>query len=79
MRVELLERVPVADDDDVTVEVTEARPATEPYEGERDGPILKGGRRQWLEVGPGEKVVGTLAYAVTLGSKQELVGGDRRG
>ncbi len=79
VRVELLERVPVADDDDVTVEVTEARPATEPYEGERDGPILKGGRRQWLEVGPGAKVVGTLAYAVTLGSKQELVGGDRRG
>jgi hypothetical protein len=78
--VEILERLPVPlDGREVTVEQTEASPLADPYEGEADGPILTGGRRQVVEVPPGGEARAVLGYAVTLGSKDEIVGGDRRG
>jgi hypothetical protein len=78
--VEVLERVPVPlKGSEVAVEVVEALPPVHPYRGEPDGPILDGGRRQRLEVAPGAEVRATLTFAITLGAKDELVGGDRRG
>ncbi len=78
VRLEILSRVPVSDDDDVQVEDLSSEPKAHPWEGETDGPILKGGRRQTVKVPPGGEVVTTLAYGVRLGAKEELVGGDRR-
>ncbi|MCA9492301.1 MAG: DUF4139 domain-containing protein [Myxococcales bacterium] len=80
VRVELLERLPVpADGKDPTVEQTEASPVARAWEGEPGEPILKGGRVQVVELSPGGEGRAVLSYTVTLGSKDELVGGDRRG
>ncbi len=80
VRVEILERVPVpAPSGGPTVEVTEASPIARAFEGEPEGPILKGARLQVLEVPPGGQGRAVLGYAVTLGAREELVGGDRRG
>jgi hypothetical protein len=78
--IEILERLPVPlDGKDVAVEQTEASPVADPYTGEPDGVILAGGRRQVLEVAPGGEARAVLGYAVTLGAREEIVGGDRRG
>lgn len=79
-QIEILERIPVAlQDKELSVEITEASPPAGVYEGEPDGPILKGGRAQRLELDAGGRATATLAYAVTLGARDELVGGDQRG
>lgn len=80
VKVELLERLPVpADGKDPAVEQTEASPVARAYEGEPGEALLKGGRVQVVELSPGGEGRAVLSYAVTLGSKDELVGGDRRG
>lgn len=77
--VELLERVPVSRDDGVKVELVEAAPSLEVYEGEPRGARLEGGRRQRVQVPASGEGMAALEYAVTLSNKQELMGGDRRG
>jgi hypothetical protein len=77
--VELLERLPVSRDDGVKVELVEALPALEVYEGEPRGARLDGGRRQRVQVPASGEGLAALEYAVTLSNKQELLGGDRRG
>jgi hypothetical protein len=80
VRLEVVERIPVpADKETLTVELTEASPVAEVWRGEVDGPVLKGARVQRLDVPPGGEARAVLGYAVTLGAKDELVGGDRRG
>jgi len=79
VRLEILSRVPVPDDDDVTVEDLASEPKAKPWEGDPEGPILKGGRRQLVTVSPGGEIVTTLSYGVKIGAKDELIGGDRRG
>lgn len=80
VKVEILDRVPIDPaGKDVAVEITEASPVAEPYTGEPDGAILKGGRSQTVDLPPGGEAKAILAYAVTLGAKDEIVGGDRRG
>lgn len=79
VRLEILSRIPVTDSDDITIEMGASEPRAKPYEGEPDGPLLKGGLCQSVRVPPGGKVVTTLAYAVKIGAKDELIGGDRRG
>jgi hypothetical protein len=79
VRLEILSRIPVTDSDDITIEMGASEPRAKPYEGEPDGPLLKGGLCQSVRVPPGGKVVTTLAYAVKIGAKHELIGGDRRG
>lgn len=79
-QLEILERIPVAlDRKELWVEVTDAVPPAQVYEGEPDGPILKGGRAQRVEVDAHGEARAILSYAVTLGGRDELVGGDRRG
>jgi hypothetical protein len=79
VRVEVLQRVPVSPNEDVSIALTEQVPASEAYTGDPDGVVLEGGRRQWLEVKPGGKGSTRLGYAVTLSNREQLVGGDRRG
>ena len=76
--VELLERVPVSIDDHIDVEELEHQPAPEPYDQLPDGPRLQGGRRFELELEPGGTAHATLHYRITLSSKSEIVGGNRR-
>jgi uncharacterized protein (TIGR02231 family) len=76
--VEVLERVPVSDEKDVEIKVTYARPEPERYtQADRGEPIRKG-LRFAVELPAGEKARVELGYRVTLPSKNEIVGGNRR-
>jgi hypothetical protein len=77
--VEVLDRLPITDDDDITVVLEQSVPVAAKYEGEPDGTPLEGGKLQRVEVPAGGKVKATLQYSVTIGARQELAGGDRRG
>jgi len=79
VRLEVLSRLPVAESEEVTIELLDSEPHAGTWEGDSDGPLLKGGRRQMIQIPPGGEVVTTLSYAVKMGAKDELVGGDRRG
>ncbi len=78
IRVEVRERVPVTSpgEENVTVAISEATPPWEKFDPEGDR--LKGGHRWLVSVNPGEKVPLQAAYTVTIPSKMELVGGNRR-
>ncbi|MBW2257388.1 MAG: DUF4139 domain-containing protein, partial [Deltaproteobacteria bacterium] len=76
---EVLERVPVAGEDGVDVELVDSKPTAEQWKGDPDGPILKGGLRQVVTVSPGGEATATIHYSVTLSARDEITGGDRRG
>ncbi len=77
--IELLDRLPITDDSEITVELVAASPAADVYKGDdSNGPILQGGRRQLVSVPAGGKVKANLHFTVTLGSKLEIDGGERR-
>lgn len=78
-RVEVLGRLPVTKDPEVTIELVEATPLAETFRGDEGDAILEGGRRQFLDLAPGAKQTAKLHYTVTVGAKLELEGGDRRG
>jgi hypothetical protein len=76
--VEVLDRVPVAGSDALAVEALEATPSATSYDQQAEGRPIQGGQR-WvlrLEAGGSSKI--TFGYKVTLSSKEELVGGNRR-
>ena len=79
VRVEVRERVPIkgAGDEDVTVEVTAAEPAWEPYE-QAERSRIEGGKRWLFELVPGALRKLSFAYVVKVAGKRELVGGNRR-
>lgn len=80
VQVELMERLPVpAAGAEVEVALDEATPRAVPWEGPPDGPLREGLHRQRVELPAGGRTVARLAYTVTLSSRDELVGGDRRG
>jgi hypothetical protein len=80
VRVELLDRLPVAAaGSSIAVEVVEASPPAREHPGEPGGPILKGGRSQVVELPPGGEARATWTWSITMSSKEELEGGDRRG
>jgi len=79
VRVEVRERIPVADedDDDVAITVTKVEPAWEDY-AQEDRRRIRGGKRWRFELAPGGERTLTYAYEVRIGAKQELAGGNRR-
>jgi hypothetical protein len=80
VEVEVLERVPVVPESaDATVEIEASSPRAVPYEGRPDAPVREGIVRQRLPVAAKGSATARLTYAVTLNSKDEIVGGDRRG
>ncbi|TKD12841.1 DUF4139 domain-containing protein [Polyangium fumosum] len=78
IHVEVLERIPVTDDKDVTVKLTSAEPEPEVYEQADIGAPVRGGRRFRVEVPAGGKSKITYAYRIKLPAKSEIVGGNRR-
>ncbi|MDI1450653.1 DUF4139 domain-containing protein [Polyangium sp. 6x1] len=78
IHVEILERLPVTDDKDVTVKLTSAEPEPEVYDQADIGAPVRGGRRFRVEVPAGGKSKITYAYRVKLPAKSEIVGGNRR-
>ena len=77
--VELLDRLPVADDDSVAVSLESGEPTASPWTGDEDGPVLKGGLKQSLRLAPGGEAKATLHWHMSVGSKYEVAGGERRG
>jgi len=81
-RVEVRERVPVRreEDDDVEVEVGPAEPAWEEWEPEPEphAARLRGGYRWRVDLPAGAKQRLEAQYTVSIASKHELVGGNRR-
>jgi len=78
-RIRCIERVPVAGSDAARVEVGASTPAAEPVTERADGLRLDGVYALPVAVAPGGRATATWRYQVTLGAKDELVGGDRRG
>ncbi len=76
--VEVLERIPVTDDKDVSVKLTSALPEPEVYDQSDLGAPVRGGRRFRVEVPAGGKARVSYAYRVKLPAKSEIVGGNRR-
>ncbi len=76
--VELLDRLPVSDDDDIHIEQLDASPQPEPYLRHLGVGRLRGGLRWLIKLSAGQQRVVTLSYRVTLPAKQELIGGNRR-
>jgi hypothetical protein len=78
IEVTVLDRVPVTDDKDVEIKTLYAKPPAEPYtQAERGHPIRKG-LRWHVPVPAGGKARVELGYRITLPSKCEIVGGNRR-
>ena len=78
IHVEILERIPVTDDKDVTVKLTSAEPEPEVYDQADIGAPVRGGRRFRVEVPASGKSKITYAYRIKLPAKSEIVGGNRR-
>ncbi len=77
--VEVFDRIPIAADDSVAVSLESAEPTASSWTGEPGGPILRGGLRQEVHIPPGGESKATLHWHMSVGSKYEVDGGERRG
>jgi hypothetical protein len=78
VNIEVLERIPVTDDKDVTIKVTSAEPEPEVYDQSDMGAPIRGGRRFRVDVAAGGKAKVAYGYRIKLSAKSEIVGGNRR-
>lgn len=78
VRVELYDRIPVAAGDEVEVSLVSGQPVARPFAGEPGRP-LKGGLVQQVELAPGGEARATLHWSMSLASRLEVEGGERRG
>lgn len=76
--IEILERIPVTDDKDVSIKVLQAEPEPEVYDQSEIGVPVRGGRRFRVEVPAGGKAKVSFSYRIKLPGKSEIVGGNRR-
>ena len=76
--VEVLERVPVTDEKDIDIKVTHAKPEPKEHTQADRGAPIRHGLRFEVDVPAGDKAKIELGYRVTLPSKNEIVGGNRR-
>ena len=78
-RVEVLDRVPQsADSHSLEVQEHEATPAAIHYHSPGD-PLLQGGRQWTLDLDPAGTRTIDFGYTLVFGSREEIVGGNRRG
>ncbi len=76
--VEVVDRLPVTDDKTVEVTLTRSAPEHERYTQADRGSAVRGGMLWRAIVPAGAKLIIEYAYRVTLPSKNEVVGGNRR-
>lgn len=77
-RVDVIERIPVTDEDTVDVELVSDEPRSSAYDQKERGRALRGGR-QWSVTLPAAGALDIhFAYRITLRSKDEIIGGNRR-
>ena len=69
---------PISNDSTVEVALTSSSPKSEEYDQADRGRPVRGGRVWRVEVPAGGKAKVEFAYSVTLPSKSEIVGGNRR-
>ncbi len=76
--VEVADRIPVTDDDEVEVELLqESRPAAS-FDQADEGRPIRGGRKWVVELGPGATEKIEFSYRVQIRSRDEIIGGNRR-
>ncbi|PJB46503.1 MAG: hypothetical protein CO108_05765 [Deltaproteobacteria bacterium CG_4_9_14_3_um_filter_63_12] len=75
---EILDRMPISDDEELELELTASTPDHEAYEQVDRGKPVRGGLRWLVEVPEGGKRSIRFTYKLTLPSKREVVGGNRR-
>lgn len=76
--VEVIDRIPVSDDKDVEIKLLASSPQPSPYTQADLGQPVRKGLRWDVEVAPGGKAKIEHRYRITLPSKMEIVGGNRR-
>jgi hypothetical protein len=77
VEVELRERIPVTDDNDLDV-TTSSKPVGEEYDQSDRGAPVRGGMRWKVPLAAGGKAQVELRYKLKLPGKSEVVGGNRR-
>ncbi len=77
--VELIDRIPVTDEKTVEVTPRGARPEPERFTQAERGAAVRGGLRWEVIVPAGGRSAVEFGYRLTIPSKNELVGGNRRG
>jgi uncharacterized protein (TIGR02231 family) len=75
--VEVIDRVPVTDDEDIEI-TPSSKPVPERYEQIERGQPVRGGLRWRVQLPPGGTATVEHGYRVKLSAKHELAGGNRR-
>lgn len=78
VNIEILERIPITDDKDISIKVFSAEPEPEVYDQSDLGSPIRGGRRFRVDVAAGGKAKVAYGYRIKLPAKSEIVGGNRR-
>jgi hypothetical protein len=76
--IEVLDRVPVSDENDLEITVTSSKPKHASYDQKERGVPVRSGLRWLLQVPPAGKSQIVFRYKLTFPSKNEIVGGNRR-
>ncbi|KAA0215968.1 DUF4139 domain-containing protein [bacterium] len=76
--VEVIERLPVTADKDISVSLTRAEPKPEDYDQKSRGAPVRGGKLFRLAVKASSKASLLMEYSIVLPSGSELTGGNRR-
>lgn len=76
--VEVLDRIPVSDEKDVEIKLLASQPQPSPYTQADQGQPVRKGIKWDVEVPAGGKAKIEHRYRITLPSKMEIVGGNRR-
>lgn len=76
--VEVADRLPVTDDDEVQVDLLDEAPASREFDQSQEGRPIRGGRKWIVELGPGATETIEFSYRLQIRSKDEIIGGNRR-
>lgn len=76
--VEVIDRIPISDEKDVEIKILASQPQHSPYTQADLGQPVRRGLRWEVEVPAGGKAKVEHRYRITLPSKMEIVGGNRR-
>lgn len=78
IKVDIIDRIPASDDKDVDIKLLSSQPQPAPYTQAELGQPVRKGMKWEVDVPAGGKAKAEWRYRVTLPSKMEIVGGNRR-